>query len=228
MEAFDTSPSQAEPHAASATPTETKPQVLIVDDDRDAWNALGCCLRAAGMEVEISPTVPAFLSSGRPGTPTCLILNDNLAGPDTLDFQQKLAAAKIFVPHIFVTECGDIRTCVRAMQNGAIDYLSKPFRNQHLFDSIQLALAQDRAWCDHQSEIASLRDRFETLSRRERQVMAQVAKGRLNKQVAGSLGISEITVKAHRGRVMRKMKASSLPDLARMADRIGVDALVPD
>ena len=185
---------------------------------------MGRFLHAAGMEVEISPTLPGFLSSGRPETPTCLILNVHLIGPDALDFQQKLAAANIFVPLIFVTGCGDIPMSVRAMKNGAIDFLSKPFRDQDLFESIQLALAQNRAWYVRQSEMATLRVRFETLTQRERQVM----KGRLNKQVAGYLGISEITVKTHRGKVMRKMKAPSLPDLARMADKIGLDPLISE
>jgi FixJ family two-component response regulator len=226
MEAFQTSSSLAHPYGKLMSSPGARPQILIVDDDPEAWNALGLLLHSVGLDVEISPTVPEFLSSGRPKTPTCLILDVGLPGFDSLDFQQKLAAANICVPIIFVTNCGDIRTTVQAMKNGAIDFLSKPIRDQDLVDSIQLALAQDRAWCARQREIATLTARFETLTRRERQVMAQVVKGRLNKQVAGDLGISEITVKAHRGKVMRKMVATSLPDLARMADKIGLNPFI--
>jgi len=147
MEALDTSPSFALPHLDSATPMGAKAQILIVDDNPEAWSALDRILRTAGMAVDISPTVPGFLAAGRPELPTCLILNAQLAGSDVFDFQRKLAAKNIFVPHIFVTEDADIPMCVRAMQNGADDFLSRPFRDQHLFDSIQRALARDRAWC---------------------------------------------------------------------------------
>jgi FixJ family two-component response regulator len=169
--------------------------------------------------MEMSDHIPEFLLSGRPETPVCLIL-DVGPGRDGLQFQQQLAAANVFVPIIFVTEFGTIAMSVRAMKNGAVDFLSKPFRDEDLFEAIEIGLARDRAWCEEYQSLSVLKNRFETLSHRERQVMVKVVKGQLNKQVAGDLGISEITVKAHRGRVMRKMKATSLPELARMADKI--------
>jgi FixJ family two-component response regulator len=148
------------------------------------------------------------------------LIIDVRPGRDGLQFQQRLAAAHIVVPVVFVTGFANVATSVRAMKNGAVDFLSKPVRDEDLFEAIERALAYDRAWCLEQQLLAGLKGRFETLSLRERQVMARVVEGRLNKQVASDLGISEITVKAHRGRVMRKMKAGSLPELARMADRI--------
>jgi FixJ family two-component response regulator len=228
MASLGRSPSFAQPYPGLAVFSGARPKVLIVDDDSEVWDPLARVLDAANMEVEISPIVPGFLLSGRPETPTCLIINVQSTGPDALDFQQELAAANVFVPIIFVTGCGDIPTTVRAMKNGAIDFLSKPFRDHDLFASVQFALALDRAWCDRQSEMAAIRVRFETLSAREREVMAQVVKGRLNKQVGGDLGISEITVKAHRGKVMRKMTARSLPDLIQMAGKIGLNPLLSE
>jgi FixJ family two-component response regulator len=143
-----------------------------------------------------------------------------LPGKSGLDFQRELVAANIHLPIIFITAHGDIPMTVQAMKGGAIEFLTKPFRDQDLLDAIQLGLARDRAWREEELSLAALRERFETLTVREREVMAQVARGRLNKQIAGDLGISEITVKVHRGQMMRKMKASSLPDLARMADKL--------
>lgn len=203
-----------------ATSSRAKQTVLIVDEDSATWHALISILRSIGLCVEFSSTVPEFLSSGRPDTPICLVLDIRLPGHNCLDFQQRLVAAGIFVPIIFVTGCTDISTSVQAMKNGAIDFLSKPFQHQALLTAIQLGLARDYAWCVRQTEMALVRGRFETLTQRERQVMMHAANGRLNKQIAGDLGISEITVKAHRGRVMRKMQAGSLPCLTRMADKI--------
>ena len=146
--------------------------------------------------------------------------NVRLPGRSGLDFQRELAAANIHVPIIFITGYGDIPMSVRAIKGGAIEFLTKPFRDQDLLDAIQLGLERDRAWLENQKALATLRARFETLTRREREVMALVVAGRLNKQIAYEIGISEITVKVHRGQVMRKMKAASLPDLARMADKL--------
>jgi FixJ family two-component response regulator len=164
--------------------------------------------------------VPEFLHEGRPDGPTCLVLDVRLPGRSGLDFQRELTASDIQVPIIFITGYGDIPMSVQAMKGGAIEFLTKPFRDQDLLDAIQQGLARDRAWLENERETAVLRTRFETLSPREREVMARVVTGRLNKQIAGDIGLSEITVKVHRSQVMRKMKASSLPELARMADRL--------
>ena len=196
-----------------------KPLVIVVDDVSEAWASLSESLRYTGARVMVSDREPEFLLLGRPYTPICLII-DIRPGQDGLQFQQRLAAANIVVPIIFVTGFGNVATSVRAMKNGAVDFLSKPVRDEDLLEAVERALIRDRAWCDEQRALSVLKSRFETLSLRERQVMAQVVEGRLNKQVASDLGISEITVKAHRGRAMRKMKAGSLPELARMADKI--------
>jgi FixJ family two-component response regulator len=199
---------------------EAKPTVLIVDDDPAIRGALENLLRSVGLDVRTSASVPEFLQTGRPEGPTCLVLDVRLPGRSGLDFQRELSAANINVPIIFITGHGDIPMSVQAMKGGAIEFLTKPFRDQDLLDAIQLGLARDRERYETESTMAALRERFETLSPRERDVMAQVVKGRLNKQIAGDLGISEITVKVHRGQVMRKMKALSLPDLTRMADKV--------
>jgi FixJ family two-component response regulator len=205
--------------------TEAKPTVLIIDDDPAIRGALENLLRSVGLSVKAFASVPEFLKAGRPDGPTCLVLDVRLPGPSGLDFQRELPATNIHLPIIFITGHGDIPMSVQAMKGGAIEFLTKPFRDQDLLDAIQLGLARDREQRETESTLAALSERFETLSSRERDVMAQVVKGRLNKQIAGDLGISEITVKVHRGQVMRKMKALSLPDLTRMADKL---KLLPD
>jgi FixJ family two-component response regulator len=200
--------------------TEAAPTVLIIDDDPAIRGALENLLRSVGLSVKSFASVPEFLQAGRPDGPTCLVLDVRLPGPSGLDFQRELLATNIHLPIIFITGHGDIPMSVQAMKGGAIEFLTKPFRDQDLLDAIQLGLARDRERRETESTLAALSERFETLSPRERDVMAQVVKGRLNKQIAGDLGISEITVKVHRGQVMRKMQALSLPDLTRMADRL--------
>jgi FixJ family two-component response regulator len=202
--------------------TEAKPTVVIVDDDAAIREALESLLLSIGLEVKALASVPEFLKAGRPNGPTCLVLDVRLPGGSGLDFQRELLDANIHVPIIFITGYGDIPMSVKAMKGGAIEFLTKPFRDQDLLDAIQLGLARDRARRANEEAVAELRERFETLTRREREVMAQIVKGRLNKQVAGDLGIGEVTVKVHRGQVMRKMKASSLPDLTRMADKLSL------
>src|SRR5712692_11111805 len=202
--------------------TEAQPTIVVIDDDPDVRGSLGGLLRSVGLQVRLMASVAEFLKSGRPDGPTCLILDVRLPGRSGLDFQRELSAANIHIPIIFITGHGDIPMTVQAMKGGAIEFLTKPFRDQDLLDAIHLGLARDRAWLENEKAIVALRARFETLTPREREVMARVATGRLNKQIAGDIDISEITVKVHRGQVMRKMKASSLPNLARMADKLNL------
>src|ERR1700758_3202635 len=194
--------------------------VIVVDDDPGIRESIGSLLRSVGLQAKRLPSVEHVLTAPRPNGPTCLVLDVRLPGRSGLDFQRELAAANIHVPIIFITGHGDIPMSVQAMKGGAIEFLTKPFRDQDLLDAVQLGLARDRAWLESEKAIAALRERFETLTPREREVMALVVTGRLNKQIAYDIGISEITVKVHRGQVMRKMKATSLPDLARMADKL--------
>src|SRR5246500_2126401 len=205
--------------------SESGPPVLVIDDDPALRESVGRLLRSVGLDARLFASVPDFLKSDCPDGPTCLVLDIRLPGRSGLDFQRELAAANIRLPIIFITGHGDIPMSVQAMKGGAIEFLTKPFRDQDLLDAIQVGIARDRALLEEDKAIAVLRERFETLTLRERQVMALVATGRLNKQIAGDIGISEITVKVHRGQVMRKMHASSLPDLARMADKL---RLVPE
>jgi FixJ family two-component response regulator len=201
-----------------------EPTVIVVDDDPGIREALGGLFRSVGLQVKVLASVPEFLHEGRPDSPTCLVLDVRLPGRSGLDFQRELAASDIRVPIIFITGYGDIPMSVQAMKGGAIEFLTKPFRDQDLLDAIQQGLERDRVWLENEKATATLRARFDTLSPREREVMTLVVTGRLNKQIAGDIGISEITVKVHRSQVMRKMQASSLPDLARMADRLKLNS----
>jgi FixJ family two-component response regulator len=194
--------------------------VIVIDDDRLTRESVGDLLRSVGFQVKLLASVDEFPKSGRPDGPTCVVLDVRMPGQSGLDFQSDLAAGNIQVPIVFITGYGDIPMTVRAMKGGAVEFLPKPFREQDLLDAIQLGLSRDRAWLENEKSMAHLRERFATLTPRQREVMALVVTGRLNKQIAGDLGVSEITVKVHRGHVMRKMNASSVPDLARMADRL--------
>jgi len=200
--------------------TEAKPTVLIVDDDADIRESLQSLLRSVGLESRAMDSLPDFLKSEPPPGPTCLILDVRLPGRSGLDYQRDLAAANVKLPIIFITGHGDVPMSVQAMKGGAIEFLTKPFRDQDLLDAIQLGLTRDRARCESEEALRTVRECFETLTPREREVMQHVVSGRLNKQIASDIGISEMTVKIHRGNVMRKMKAASLPDLARMADKL--------
>jgi FixJ family two-component response regulator len=204
-----------------------QPTVIIVDDDPGIREALEGLLRSVGLQVKALASVPEFVKEGRPEGPTCLVLDVRLPGRSGLDFQRELSAASIHIPIIFITGYGDIPMSVQAIKGGAIEFLTKPFRDQDLLDAIQLGLARDRAWLENEKVMGTLRARFETLTPREREVMALVVAGRLNKQIAYDNDISEITVKVHRGQVMRKMGAASLPDLARMADKLKTAAEKP-
>ena len=201
-----------------------EPTIIVVDDDPGIRESLHGLLRSVGLQVKALASVPEFLKEGRPEGPACLVLDVRLPGRSGLDFQRDLSAANVHLPIIFITGYGDIPMSVQAIKGGAIEFLTKPFRDQELLDAIQLGLARDRAWLEEAKAMAALRSRFETLTPREREVMALVVTGRLNKQIAHDIGISEITVKVHRGQVMRKMNAASLPDLARMADKLDLTA----
>jgi FixJ family two-component response regulator len=200
--------------------SEPMPTVVVVDDDAAVREALQNLLHSVGLKVQLFGSVQEFLSKKRPDGPSCLVLDVRLPGQSGLDLQDELVKANIHLPVIFITGHGDIPMSVRAMKAGAVEFLTKPFRDQELLDAIQTALERDRARREQEHTVAALRLDFESLTPREREVMAHVVSGRLNKQIAGDLGLSEITVKVHRGNVMRKMHARSLADLVRMADRL--------
>ena len=199
-------------------PNET-PVVFVVDDDISVRESLELLILSAGWQPETFASAEQFLERSAVDGPSCLVLDVRLPSLNGLDLQKRIIDC-VDVPIIFITGYGDIPMSVTAMKGGAIEFLTKPFRDQDLLDAIQLGLARDRAWLENEKATAALRARFETLTSREREIMAFVVAGRLNKQIAYEIGISEITVKVHRGQVMRKMQAASLPDLARMADRL--------
>ena len=204
---------------------DTNATVLVIDDDPDLRASVGRLLRSLGLDVQLFPSISDFLKSNPPDGPNCLVLDVRLPGQSGLDLQRELAAADRAPPIIFITGHGDIPMSVQAMKGGAIEFLKKPFRDQELLDAIQLGLSRDRARRESQKALSALRERFQSLSPREREIMAQVAHGRLSKQIAGDIGIAEATVKVHRSRLMHKMKARSLPELSRMADKL---KLVPE
>ena len=199
---------------------DTPATVIVIDDDTSMREAVGKLVRSVGFQVKLLVSVAEFIQSGRPDSPTCLVLDVRLPGKSGLDFQRDLVAANIQLPIVFITGHGDIPMSVRAMKVGAVEFLTKPFRDQDLLDAVQVGLARDRAWLEEQKGMALLRARFETLTPREQEVMRFVALGQMNKNIAYDLGVSEVTVKVHRGKVMKKMRASSLADLARMADKL--------
>ena len=199
---------------------DSKPTILVIDDDPDLRASGGRLLRSVGLEAQLFASISDFLKSNPPDGPACLVLDVRLPGRSGLDFQRQIAATSRDLPIIFITGHGDIPMSVQAMKRGAIEFLTKPFRDQELLDAIQLGLARDRARRENEKALASLRARFESLSPREREIMIDVARGRLSKQIAGDIGIAEATVKVHRSRGMRKMNARSLPELGRMVDKL--------
>jgi FixJ family two-component response regulator len=202
--------------------TQEQPVVIVVDDDPSIRKAIDRLLRSVGLRVELFESAQEFLQSNRLDAPSCIVLDVRLPGQSGLNLQRDLAAAHMRVPIIFITGHGDIPMSVRAMKAGAVEFLTKPFHDQDLLDAIEVALEKDRALRAEEKFVAELHERFDKLTTRERQVMQLVVAGRLNKQIAAELGISEMTAKIHRGQVFRKMQAVSLPDLVRMADKSGI------
>jgi FixJ family two-component response regulator len=194
--------------------------VLVIDDDPDLRASVGRLLRSVGLDAQLFASISDFLKSNPPDGPTCLVLDVRLMGQSGLDLQRELAAVNRELPIIFITGHGDIPMSVQAMKGGAIEFLTKPFRDQDLIDAIQLGLSRDRIRRENEKDLAALRERFGSLSPREREIMIQVAHGRLSKQIAGDIGITEATVKVHRSRAMHKMKARSLPELGRIVDKL--------
>jgi FixJ family two-component response regulator len=200
--------------------TEPTPVVFVVDDDASVRESLDQLIRTTGWQPETYPSAEAFLARPRVPAPSCLILDISLPDLNGLELQKRIGSDRSEMPIIFITGHGDVPMTVQAMKAGAVEFLTKPWDGDVLLNAVENAIARSRAALEQDSEMEALRSRYATLSRREQEVMALVVSGLLNKQIAGRLGISEITVKAHRGKVMRKMKAASLADLVKMASRL--------
>ncbi len=213
----------AAPRSEMATAQE-QPIVVVIDDDASIRKALENLLRSVGLDVELFKSPQEFLQSNRPDRPGCIILDVRFPGRSGLDMQREISSANTSLPIIFITGYGDIPMSVRAMKAGAVEFLTKPFRDQDLLDAVGVALEKDRVRRANEVRLSELRTRFQTLTARERQVLSLVIAGRLNKQIAGELGVSEMTVKMHRRQVMRKMQATGLAQLVRLADQLGLGA----
>jgi FixJ family two-component response regulator len=210
------------PEADVKDAVETQRVVFVIDDDPAMRESLKSLFSSVGLRVEAFGSAPEFLGNKLPNAAVCLVVDIRLPGLSGLDFQAELSRANIDVPIIFITGHGDIAMSVKAMKAGAVEFLTKPFRDQDLLDAVKLALEKDEAKRKSRKTIAVVRSLFESLTPREQEVIGLVTAGLMNKQVAAEMGVSEITVKVHRGNVMRKMKANSLTDLVRMADMLGI------
>ncbi|CAD5106613.1 response regulator transcription factor [Zestomonas carbonaria] len=199
------------------------PFVYVVDDDTMLRESLGSLLRSIGLKVGLFGSAADFMAFNRPDVPSCMVLDVRLQGTSGLDFQTYLATANISLPIVFMTGHGDIAMTVRAMKAGAVDFLTKPFREQDLIDAVSLALSRDKLRRESERGLEELRSRYANLTAREQTVMALAVSGLMNKQIAGEIGLSEITVKIHRGHAMRKMNARSFADLVRMAEALGIN-----
>ncbi len=194
--------------------------VVVIDDDPEFRDSLGRLLRSVGLHPRLFASIAEFMEAEPPDGPTCLVLDVRLPGRSGLDFQRDLAAGDVALPIVFITGHGDIQMTVQAMKAGAIEFLTKPFRDQDLLDAVNVGLGRDRVRREQQESLGVLRARLEELTSREREILPQVVEGRLNKQIAGDLGITETTVKVHRSNMMRKLKAASVAELCRMADKL--------
>jgi len=201
---------------------ESNSMVFVVDDDLSIRTALKSLIRSVGLEVETFGSCQEFMKFRRPAVPSCLVLDVRLPGMSGLDFQKELSISNVRLPVIFITAHGDIPMSVRAMKAGAVEFLTKPFRDQDLLDAIYFSLERDRLRQSAENEIAELKGRLETLTARERELLPLVISGKPNKQIADAIGTSEVTVKFHRGNLMRKMQVESLADLVRLADRLDI------
>jgi FixJ family two-component response regulator len=202
--------------------SEQPPTIVVIDDDASMRRALENLLKSVGFAVELFASPQDFLQSERPDRPGCIVLDVRFPGRSGLDMQRDLATSNTRLPIIFITGYGDVPMSVRAMKAGAVEFLTKPFRDQDLLDAVGAALETDRTRRAGETRLAELRARSDTLTARERQVMSLVVAGRLNKQIAGELGVSEMTVKMHRRQVMRKMQATGVAQLVRLADQLGI------
>jgi FixJ family two-component response regulator len=213
--------SRAPGQSKSSPKSHATPIVFVVDDDISVRESLELLIRSEGWQPETFESAQEFLAHPRALVPSCLVLDVSLPGLNGLELQKRVAVERVDMPIIFITGYGDVPMTVQAMKGGAVEFFTKPFGDNVLLSAIRNAIERSRTALGHEAEIQSLRDRYDSLTRREREVMALVASGLLNKQVGGELGISEITVKAHRGQVMQKMKADSFAELVKMAARLG-------
>ena len=215
------------PKSSREPASAREPIVFVIDDDASMRRALSNLFQSVGLEVEVFGSAPEMLHSKLPDVASCLVLDIRLPGLSGLDFQTELAKANIHIPIIFMTGHGDIPMSVRAMKGGAVDFLTKPFRDQDMLDAVMMAIERDRKRREADKVVAGLQARLRALTAREREILALVSSGLMNKQIAAELGLAEITVKIHRGHIMKKMGAKSFADLVRKAETLGIHRIKP-